>query len=103
MKSRIIRTGIIVGTLLLLSVIPVYADVFDAAKRLANDTAGTVITLSTPAALIGVGTGAFMKKFSMGDHQKVAMGNKVFWSSIISWGTINGINLILDTVRNYIR
>jgi len=103
MKRKHIEVALMVSTLLAMTTIPAHADVFDAAKRLANDAASTVVTLSTPAALIGVGTGAFMKKFSMGDHQKVAMGSKVFWSSIGGWATINGITLILDTVRNYIR
>ena len=103
MKSKMIRITLMVSTLILISTLPVHSDVFSAAERLARDAAGTVVTLSTPAALIGVGTGAFMKKFSMGDHQKVAMGSKVFWSSIGGWATINGITLILDTVKNYIR
>ncbi len=103
MKSKNVKVSLIVGTLVILSAIPAYADVFKAAERLAKDASGTVITLSTPAALIGVGTGAFMKKFSMGDHQKVAMGSKVFWSSIGGWATINGITLILDTIKNYIK
>lgn len=103
MKSKWIKISLIMGAIVILSAVPVYADVFDAAKKLAKDASGTVVTLSTPAALIGVGTGAFMKKFSMGDHQKVAMGSKVFWSSITGWATINGLTLILDTVANYIK
>lgn len=103
MKSKIIRIALMVSALAMITVLPVHADVFSAAERLARDASGTVVTLSTPAALIGVGTGAFMKKFSMGDHQKVAMGSKVFWSSIGGWATINGITLILDTVKNYIK
>lgn len=84
--------------------VPAFAngDVFEAASNLAKDASRAVVTVSTPAALIGVGTGAFMKKFSMGDHQKIASGNKIFWGSIIGWGTINGLTLVLNTVQKYI-
>ena len=102
MKKFLTFAGISIGLCALMTVPVLAADVFDAAKTLTNDAANTIRTLSTPAALIGVGTGAFMKKLSMGDHQKVAMGNKVFWGSIIGWGTINGLTLILNTVQHYI-
>lgn len=78
------------------------SDAFEAAGNLISDVSSTILLLSTPAAGIGVGTGAFMQKFSGGDQQKVGTGKKVVTGSIVSWGVLNGLPLILGTIQNYL-
>ena len=83
--------------------VPIFANtVFTKAQALLGDAQSTILIISTPAALIGVATGAFFKKFSFGDHQKIKTGNTVLWASLGGWATINGLPLILNSIKPYI-
>ena len=61
-----------------------------------------LIKLSTPAAAVAVCTGAFMKKFSFGDEEKVRTGKKLIKGSLFSYGFILAINLILSAIKSLI-
>lgn len=57
--------------------------------------------MSTAAAGVGVGTGVFMKKLSMGKQDKIELGNKVTKDSIIGWATLNALGIILNFASTY--
>lgn len=63
---------------------------------------GWLIKLSTPAAAVAVCTGAFMKKFSFGDEEKIRTGKKLIKGSLFSYGFILAINLILSAIKSLI-
>lgn len=105
LPKRAIALLFVFGVLLSLTLftVPAFADtVFTKAESLLGDTQATILKISTPAALVGVATGAFFKKFSMGDHQKIKTGNTVLWASLGGWATVNGLPLILNTIQQYI-
>jgi len=95
----------LVVLILLLVVSPVASasTVFTQAERLISDVQKTIIAMSTAALAVGAGFGAFMMKFSGGDHQKIANGKKLIWVSVSGWAVINGITLIVRTVQPYIQ
>ena len=61
-----------------------------------------LIKLSTPAAAVAVITGAFMKKFSFGDEEKIRMGKKLIKGSLFSYAFILAINLILSAIKSLV-
>jgi len=78
--------------------------VFSATEKLIGDAQSMILTVSTPAALVGVGIGALVMKFAGGgdeSNQQRALGKKAVKSSIVAWAAINGLMLILDTISGY--
>ena len=63
---------------------------------------GWLIKLATPAAAVAVCTGAFMKKFSFGDEEKIRTGKKLIKGSLFSYGFILASNLILSAIKSLI-
>ena len=63
---------------------------------------GWLIKLATPAAAVAVCTGAFMKKFSFGDEEKIRTGKKLIKGSLFSYGFILAINLILSAIQSLV-
>ena len=61
-----------------------------------------LIKLATPAAAVAVITGAFMKKFSFGDEERIRMGKKIIRTSLFSYGFILAIDLILSAIESLI-
>ena len=61
-----------------------------------------IITISTPAAAIAVGTGVLMKKFSFGDEERIRTGRKIIRSSLFSYAFILAIDLILSAIKSLI-
>ena len=61
-----------------------------------------LVKLATPAAAVAVATGAFMKKFSFGDEEKIRMGKKLINGSLFSYAFILAINLILSAIKSLI-
>ena len=61
-----------------------------------------LIKLATPAAAVAVATGAFMRKFSFGDEEKIRTGKKLINGSLFSYGFILAINLILSAIKSLI-
>ena len=94
----------LIASLVLISTTVVFGaeDVFSASERFFGDLQSWIIKISTPLALVGVASGAGMKKLSFGDSQKIKMGNVVIVSSLVGWTVINGITLILTTIQKYI-
>jgi hypothetical protein len=77
-------------------------DLIDVVTRMFNDLAGSILRLSTAAALIGVGTGAFFKKLSFGKPDRIETGNKMIVNSIWGWVLINGLTTILRWAGGYL-
>jgi len=57
-----------------------------------------IITISTPAAAVAVGSGVLMKKFSFGDEEKIRTGKKLIRGSLFSYAFILTIDLVLSTI-----
>ncbi|HEX2938369.1 MAG TPA: hypothetical protein VHO66_05555 [Ruminiclostridium sp.] len=72
-------------------------------KRMISDVYMALVGASTAAAGIGVGTGAFMRKFSMGKPDKIEMGGKVIKTSIGGWVLLNGLTTILNFFTPYLK
>ncbi len=58
-----------------------------------------IITISTPAAAVAVGTGILMKKFSFGDEEKIRTGKRLIRGSLFSYAFILAIDLILSAIK----
>jgi len=69
--------------------------------KLLNDVYLKFVGMSTAAAGVGVGTGVFMKKLSLGKQERIELGNKVIKDSIIGWITLNALTLILNWASSY--
>ena len=61
-----------------------------------------LIKLATPAAAVAVITGAFMKKFSFGDEEKIRTGKKLIKGSLFSYAFVLAINLILSAIKSLV-
>lgn len=59
-----------------------------------------LLALATPAAGISIATGAFMKKFSFGDDEKIRTGKKLIRTALFSYIFILLLKLILTTISN---
>ena len=57
-----------------------------------------LLALATPG--ISIATGAFMKKFSFGDDEKIRTGKKLIRTALISYVFIILLRLILTTISN---
>ena len=56
--------------------------------------------ISTGAVVIAVGTGVFIKKFSMGKQDKIETGNKLIRDSIIGFVVLNAMPIIARTIQS---
>ena len=61
-----------------------------------------LLTISTPAAAVAVGTGVFMKKFSFGDEERIRTGKKLIKGSLFSYAFILAIDLILSAIKSLV-
>jgi len=61
-----------------------------------------LVTISTPAAAIGVITGVLIKKFSFGDTERMMVGRKLIRSSFVSYAIVIGIDLILKAIATFV-
>lgn len=59
-----------------------------------------LLALATPAAGISIATGAFMKKFSFGDEEKIRTGKKLIRTALFSYVFVLLLKLILTTISN---
>jgi len=59
-----------------------------------------LLALATPAAGISIATGAFMKKFSFGDDEKIRTGKKLIRTALFSYVFVLLLKLILTTISN---
>lgn len=77
-------------------------DIFAGINNLLNEVKGKILTFSTFAVVIGVGIGAFMKKFSMGKQDKIEMGSKLMKDSIIAFVIVNATPRIVNFITSYL-
>ena len=68
-------------------------------KKAFEKIEGWILSISTPAAAVAVGTGVFMRKFSFGDEEKIRIGKKLIRGSLFSYAFILAIDLILSTIK----
>ena len=61
-----------------------------------------LVTISTPAAAIGVITGVLIKKFSFGDTERMMVGRRLIRSSFVSYAVVIGIDLILKAIATFV-
>lgn len=65
-----------------------------------KDIEGWLLKLSTPAAAVAVAVGLFMKKFSFGDEERIRMAKKVIRGSLVSYGLLLSLNMILIAIES---
>ena len=99
--KAIFLTAYIIGLLVMNTNIAFAGNLFDNASQLLNDVYLKFVGMSTAAAGVGVGTGVFMKKLSLGKQDKIELGNKVVKDSIIGWITLNALGIILNWASTY--
>lgn len=99
--KAIFLTAYIIGLLIMNTNIAFAGNLFDNASQLLNDVYLKFVGMSTAAAGVGVGTGVFMKKLSLGKQDKIELGNKVIKDSIIGWTTLNALGIILNWASTY--
>jgi len=61
-----------------------------------------LLQIATPAAAVAVASGAFMRKFSFGDEEKIRLGKKLIKGSLFSYGFILAIDLVLSAIKSLI-
>ena len=101
---------ILFTTILFLSILLIFTNMsFAATPKLINklndafeDIEDWIIKISTPAAAVAVCTGALMRKFSLGDEEKIRIGKKLITGSLFSYGFILAIDLILSAIQSLI-
>lgn len=102
-NKKIYYINIIIITIMAYSINISYAAYPKLISTLQNafDTIQTwLIALATPAAGISVATGAFMKKFSFGDDEKIRTGKKLIRTALVSYVFVILLRLILTTIKN---
>ena len=67
-----------------------------------DDIESWLLKLSTPAAAVAVGVGLFMKKFSFGDEERIRMAKKVIRGSLVSYGVLLALDLILAAIKSLV-
>ena len=67
-----------------------------------NDIESWLLKLSTPAAAVAVGVGLFMKKFSFGDEERIRAAKKVIRGSLVAYGVLLALDLILAAIKTLI-
>lgn len=81
---------------------PVFADdLFGQAGKMLNDVYSQFVGFSTAAAGVGVGSGVLLKKLSLGKQEKIEIGNRIIKDSLVGYGVLNGLGLILNFISNY--
>jgi len=100
-----VRVVVLVSVMLLSASTSAYADgdLFGNVQNLLNDVYAKFVGFSTAAAGIGVGTGVFLRKFSLGKQHQIELGGRIIKDSIIGWSVLNGLGLILSYISNYTR
>ena len=71
-------------------------------KKAFEKIKGYIVTISTPAAAVAVGSGLLMKKFSFGDEEKIRTGKKLIRGSLFSYGFILAIDLVLSLIETLV-
>ena len=67
-----------------------------------DDIQGWLIKLATPAAAVAVGVGLFMKKFSFGDEERIRSAKKIIRGSLVAYGILLALDLILAAIKGLV-
>lgn len=67
-----------------------------------DDIEGWLLKLSTPATAVAVGVGLFMKKFSFGDEERIRSAKKIIRGSLVAYGILLALDLILAAIKSVI-
>lgn len=71
-------------------------------KKAFDQIKSWLLKLATPAAAVGVCTGLFMKKFSLGDEEKIRLGKKIVNNTLFSYAFVLAIDLVLSAIETLI-
>lgn len=93
--AYVMATAIVIETVSSATSATQTQDLIAVVTNMLTELSGTILRLSTAAALIGVGTGAFFKKLSFGKPDRIETGNKLIVNSIWGWVLLNGLTTIL--------
>ena len=58
-----------------------------------------IVAIATPAAAVSIGTGFLMQKFSFGDEERIRLGKKIIRASVISYGFILVLDLVIAAIQ----
>ena len=58
-----------------------------------------MLKIATPAAAVAVAVGLFMKKFSFGEEERIRTAKKMIRGSLIAYGLLLAIDLILQAIQ----
>ncbi|MFQ8987725.1 MAG: hypothetical protein ACLR6T_03455 [Intestinibacter sp.] len=58
-----------------------------------------LLKIATPAAAVAVAVGAFMKKFSFGDEERIRIAKKLIRGSLFSYAFILILDLVLSAIQ----
>lgn len=61
-----------------------------------------LLKLSTPATAVAVAVGLFMKKFSFGDEERIRISKKVIRGSLVSYGLLLSLDLLLAAIKSIV-
>ena len=78
-----------------------YDNIGEEAESILNEVQGWIFRLSTFAVIIAVGSGVFIKKFSMGKQDKIELGNKLIRDSIVGFIVLNSMPVIIKTIQGW--
>ena len=96
----ILKFSFIICTLLLSSTV-VFADLWSNANSMINDVKTNLITFANIAVFVGVAIGVITMKLSNGKPDKIEMGKKIIWNSLIGFAVLNSLQLILNWISKY--
>ena len=80
----------------------VHDNIFSEVDYMFNFVQSKFFEISGAAAIIAVGIGIFMKKFSMGRQDKIETGNKLIRDSLIGFLFLNSMPVVIKTMRGLI-
>ena len=104
-KKKFFRIVLIVIILLIFTVSISYGatpKIVDKMTKAFEEIEKWLIKLSTPAAAVAVAVGLFMKKFSFGDEERIRTAKRIIKGSLIAYGVLLALDLILQAIKSLI-
>lgn len=62
-----------------------------------------ILRLSTPIAGVTIAVGLLIKKFSFGDEERIRISKRIVRGTLVSYGLILALELILSTIKSLIK
>ena len=104
-KKKFFKIVLIVIILLIFTVSISYGatpKIVDKMTKAFEEIEKWLIKLSTPAAAVAVAVGLFMKKFSFGDEERIRTAKRIIKGSLIAYGVLLALDLILQAIKSLI-